>query len=159
LAIPNDRLVWRRNQYRSDTIRNNIVRREFGSGISTDVDVMARIGLLLLRDGRWRNTQILRRDDVDRGTTHRPWLSRLRCISSEPEPCGVPPPNQGYGFLFWTNTDGHYAGMPRDAFFSYGLNDSFILVIPTLGIVVARAGPPWRAEIDEFFNLVGRAVR
>ena len=130
LGIPADRLNWRRNLYRSDHLRG-IVRREFGSGISTDVDVMARIGLLLLRDGRWKNTQILLADDVDRATTHRPWLSGLRCI--DVEPCEGPLPTEGYGFLFWTNTDGQYPSMPRDAFFSYGLYDSFILVMPHAG--------------------------
>jgi CubicO group peptidase (beta-lactamase class C family) len=159
MGIPDDRLAWRRNKYRSDTLRNNVVRREFGSGISTDVDVMARIGVMLLRGGRWQSTQILTREDVARATTHRPWLSSVRCISTSEEPCGVPPPNDGYGFLFWTNTDGQYAEMPRDAFFSYGLYDSFILVLPSLGIVVARAGPSWRGNNATFFNMVGGAVR
>ena len=103
MGIPGDRLSWRSNKYRSATLRG-IVRREFGSGISTDVDLMARIGLLLLRDGRWNNTQILLPDDVNRATTHRPWLARLRCVDDEP--CSDPPPNRSYGFLFWTNADG-----------------------------------------------------
>ena len=157
MGIPADRLNWRRNNYRSDLLRG-IVRREFGSGISTDVDVMARIGLLLLRDGRWNNTQILLADDVDRATTHRPWLSGLPCI--DVEPCEAPLPTEGYGFLFWTNTDGQYTDMPRNAFFAYGLYDSFILVIPSLGIVVARAGPPWGSDpIATFYALVAGAVK
>jgi hypothetical protein len=39
------------------------------------------------------------------------------------------------------------AGVPRDAFWSWGLYDSFIVVIPSLDLVVARAGQSWkRAE-------------
>ena len=36
-----------------------IKRREFGSGISANVDAMARIGYLYLRRGRWRGRQII----------------------------------------------------------------------------------------------------
>ena len=75
LGIANDRLVWRTNRYRSANLRG-VMRREFGSGISTDVDVMARIGLMLMRDGQWNNKQILRAEDVERASTHREWLSR-----------------------------------------------------------------------------------
>ena len=78
LGISNDRLNWRTNRYRSGSLRG-ITRREFGSGISTDVDVMARIGVMLLRDGRWNNRQILRAEDVERASTHRDWLARLPC--------------------------------------------------------------------------------
>jgi CubicO group peptidase (beta-lactamase class C family) len=156
MGIPGDRLNWRLNQYRSVFLRGK-VRREFGSGISTDVDVMARIGLMLLRDGWWKNSRILMKEDVDRATTHRNWLSELPCIDSER--CDPPPPTDSYGFLFWTNNAGEHAGIPRDAFYSYGLHDSFILVIPKLGIVVARAGPEWRDPSTTFFRLVAGAVR
>ncbi|MEZ5363827.1 MAG: hypothetical protein R2748_16180 [Bryobacterales bacterium] len=42
--------------------------------------------------------------------------------------------------LWWTNGDGAIKGVPRDAFWSMGLYDSLILVMPSLDIVVARAG-------------------
>ena len=51
------------------------------------------------------------------------------------------------------------SGVPRDAFWSLGLGDSFILVIPSLGIVVARAGPGWRDPISTFHALVAGAVK
>ena len=157
MGIANDRLSWRRNLYRSDRLRG-IVRREFGSGISTDVDVLARIGLMLLRDGRWKTTQILRAVDVERATTHRPRLSGLRCLDDEDGPCEAPLPNHGYGFLFWTNSDGEFQGVPRGAFYSYGLHDSFVLVIPSLGLIAARAGPAWGNSRATFFGLVAGAI-
>ena len=49
---PND-LTWRNNAYRPREI-DGIKRREFGSGISANVDAMARLGYLYLRGGRWQ---------------------------------------------------------------------------------------------------------
>jgi CubicO group peptidase (beta-lactamase class C family) len=153
MGIPNDRLQWRQNQYRSHLLRG-IERREFGSGISTDVDVMARIGLMLLRDGLWKDTRILLADDVNRATSHRPWLSDLRCIDDIA--CGSYPGNHGYGFLFWSNEASEFLGVGRKAFYAYGLYDSFILVMPSLGIVTARAGPSYSDSIGTYFALVAR---
>src|SRR5687767_2341520 len=43
--------------------------------------------------------------------------------------------------LWWNNADGTIAGLPRDAHWSWGLYDSLIVVIPSLDMVIARAGP------------------
>ena len=48
IGIKPDDLTWRKNAYRPAEIEG-IPRREFGSGISANVDAMARIGLLYLR--------------------------------------------------------------------------------------------------------------
>jgi len=45
-----------------------------------------------------------------------------------------------YGLLWWNNADGTMAKVPRDAYWSWGLYDSLIVVIPSLDIVAARAG-------------------
>jgi CubicO group peptidase (beta-lactamase class C family) len=42
--------------------------------------------------------------------------------------------------LWWNNADGALENVPKDAYWSWGLYDSFIIVIPSLDIVVARAG-------------------
>jgi hypothetical protein len=61
---------------------------------------------------------------------------------------------------FWTNADGHVPGRPRDANWAAGQGTSFILVIPSLDIVAARAGPEWAAgEAEHYASLVARAVR
>jgi len=64
LGIGRDDLVWRRNQYRPATLAG-VARREFGAGISANVEAMARLGLLLLRGGRWRETQLIPREFVE----------------------------------------------------------------------------------------------
>jgi CubicO group peptidase (beta-lactamase class C family) len=45
-----------------------------------------------------------------------------------------------YGLLWWNNSDGSLADVPKDAYWSWGLYDSFIIVIPSLDLVIARAG-------------------
>ncbi len=139
LGITHDDLTWRKNAYRPATIEG-IPRREFGSGISANVDAMARIGYLYLRSGRWRDRQILAPEFTDIART------------TLPEVVGLPvdlPDEYGdasnhYGLLWWNNADGTLPGVPRDAFWSWGLYDSLIVVIPSLDLVAARAGQSWK---------------
>ena len=137
LGITRDDLVWRNNSYRPKEI-DGIVRREFGSGISANVDAMARIGLLYLRGGSWKGSRILPEGFVAEASTTVPSVVGL------PE---VDPQNYGnasdhYGLLWWNNADATLKNVPRDAFWSWGLYDSLIVVIPSLDlVVVARADP------------------
>jgi CubicO group peptidase (beta-lactamase class C family) len=155
MGIGHDQLVWRRNRYRPPRLRG-IERREFGSGIWTSVDVMARLGLMLLRDGRWGTTQILPTSYPDLAGAHQGWLSSLPCVDEQ----RCPGPNRHYGLLFWNNADGAMPGVPRDAYRAAGLHTSFILVIPSLDLVVARAGPGWRGRnvVSTFFAKVAAAA-
>ena len=140
LGITAKDLTWRRNAYRPAKIKG-ITRREFGSGISANVDAMARIGLLYLRGGRWGRKQILPKSFVDLiGKTPR----ELRGLSVVGKIGATPLASNHYGLLWWNNADGALAGVPRDAFWSWGLYDSHIVVIPSLDVVVARAGRAWR---------------
>jgi hypothetical protein len=141
LGIERTDLVWRNNSYRDKEIEG-IARREFGSGISANVDAMARFGLLYLRDGVWNGERILPEDFVKQaGTT-------VTAVVGLPE---VDPENYGnasdhYGLLWWNNADGTLQNVPRDAYWTWGLYDSLIVVIPSLDIVVARAGQSWKRE-------------
>jgi len=64
IGIKPEDLVWRTNAYRPREI-DGIPRREFGSGVSANVDAMARIGYLYLRRGAWRGTRILPESFID----------------------------------------------------------------------------------------------
>jgi CubicO group peptidase (beta-lactamase class C family) len=137
---------------------NGIERREFGSGISTNVDVMARLGLMLLRQGAWRTHRIVRTEFVREAGSHARALDAVKCL--DPELCKVNPRSKQYGLLFWTNADGHIPDLPRDAYWAAGQGTSFILVIPSLDIVAARAGPAWaEGEAERYAGLVARAAR
>lgn len=138
LGIGRADLVWRRNQYRPDLL-DGIRRREFGAGISANVDAMARFGLLWLRQGEWNGVQILPRDFVDQARTT---VSGVRGLAvRKPEEYGRA--SDHYGLLWWNNADGTLEGVPRDTYWSWGLYDSLIVVMPSLDMVVARAGQSW----------------
>jgi CubicO group peptidase (beta-lactamase class C family) len=42
--------------------------------------------------------------------------------------------------LWWTNKSGEMPGVPRDAYWAWGLGDNLIVVIPSLDVVIARTG-------------------
>jgi len=133
-------LKWRDNMYRSDLI-NGIKNREFASGISADVEAMARIGYLLLRRGQWEGQEIIPPSYVETAVSPIPEFSALTSLSPK-----FPNAPKHYGLFVWNNADGIMPNIPRDAFMAWGLNESFIIVIPSLDIVVSRAGSGWRQD-------------
>ena len=97
-------------------------------------------------------------DYVAEAGTHADWLDGVRCL--DPDLCDTNPRSKQYGLLFWTNADGHIPVLPRDAYWAAGQGTSFILVIPSLDIVAARAGPGWKdGEAEHYASLVAGAVR
>jgi CubicO group peptidase (beta-lactamase class C family) len=161
MGIPNYRLVWRDNMYRAKSLRG-FARREFGSGISTTVDVMARLALMMLRDGRWQNTRILPAGFPGSVGKSQNGLAGLPCRDPDPKKC--PGANRRYGLLFWNNADGSIPDLPRDAYWAAGQGTSFFLMIPSLDMVAARAGQEWPSSSPServtapFFSLLARAA-
>jgi CubicO group peptidase (beta-lactamase class C family) len=152
---------WRNHAYRPHEIAG-VKRREFGSGFSAHVQAMARLGYLYLREGRWQDRQILPAEFV-RLVRHP--ASEIAGLASFDDPTHAHAPAH-YSLLWWNNGDGTIPGLPRDAFWSWGLYDSLILVVPSLDLVVARAGGSWKrtasAEYDvlrPFFEPIAAATR
>src|SRR5688572_15352506 len=135
LGITRDDLSWRQNAYRPPAI-NGIPRREFGSGIHANVDAMARIGFLYARAGRIGGRQILPLSFVAAARAPIPEVQGLAVI----KPAEYPGACNHYDYLWWNNGDGSLENAPRDTYWSWGLYDSLIIVIPSLDLVVARAG-------------------
>jgi CubicO group peptidase (beta-lactamase class C family) len=81
----------------------------------------ARVGRLMLRGGDWQGKQLISQEAVAAVTTD----------------AGTPG-NGGIGW--WTNSDGKYPKMPRDAFFGAGAGHQILLVIPSLNLIVVRNG-------------------
>ena len=133
LGIQRADFVWRKNQYRPHEIEG-IVRREFGSGVSANVNALARLGLLYLRGGEWSGKRILPAEYVAEAGKPAALVQGLKVAAGDPH-AGA---SSHYGFLFWNNGDGTLKNVPRDAFWSWGLYDSFFFVIPSLDLVVAR---------------------
>lgn len=141
LGIRRADLVWRRNQYRPALI-DGIARREFGAGISANVDAMARTGLLMLRGGRWREAQLIPREYAEMAPQPVAKFADIPVHANSLKESGPNAPKH-YGLLWWNNADGTLAAVPRDAYWSWGLYDSVILVVPSLELVVARTGKSW----------------
>jgi CubicO group peptidase (beta-lactamase class C family) len=135
IGIDKKDLTWRANAYRPKDI-NGIPRREFGSGIHANVNAMARIGYLYLRQGRWRDEQIIPASFVDMARKVPGAVGGLPVVKKE----SYFNASDHYGLLWWNNADGTMVNVPRDAYWSWGLYDSLIVVIPSLDIVAARAG-------------------
>jgi CubicO group peptidase (beta-lactamase class C family) len=161
LGIGRDDLRWRANAYRPSEIQG-VARREFGSGIFANVDAMARIGSLYLHNGRWKDSQIIPSYFVDAVRTVPYGVKNLPVV--KPDEYGNA--SDHYGLLWWNNADGTMKDVPRDAYWSWGLYDSLILVIPSLDIVAARAGKSLSttrdahyAPIEPFFTAIAMSVR
>ncbi len=142
LGITRNDLRWRKNQYRDHELEG-IVRREFGSGIHANVDAMARIGLLYLREGEWDGQRILPVEFVRQVSTTLPEVVGL---PGHEQDASHPQASRHYGLLWWNNADGTLEDVPRDAYWSWGLYDSLIVVIPSLDMVVSRAGEGWKRD-------------
>ncbi len=143
IGITKNDLHWRKNQYRDATI-DQYVRCEFGSGVHANVDAMARIGLLYLNGGSWRDRSLLSRSFVDAVRRPDPGLANLQEWDD-----GHGDAARHYGLLWWNNADRTLTDVPEDAYWSWGLYDSLIVVIPSLDIVVARAGASWKRRPTE----------
>jgi CubicO group peptidase (beta-lactamase class C family) len=148
LGIPPKELSWRKNQARPKIRR--IMNREFGSGISASVNALARIGYLYLREGRWRGEQLIPESFVTDARHPQPSVVGL----PEMFPAEYGNASDHYGLLWWNNWAGTLKNVPRDAYWSWGLGDSLIIVIPSLDIVVARAGDGWRPDWNPDYQVL-----
>lgn len=145
---PSD-IVWRENAYRPKDL-NGVKRREFGSGFSANVQALARIGYLYLNRGRWRDTQIIPADFV--ALASRPAKENFGLAEYDDSHGNA---SEHYSLLWWDNGDGTLPGLPKDAFWSWGLYESLIVVIPSLDIVIARAGPKgWDRSGTEHYDVL-----
>src|SRR5688572_515713 len=96
---------------------------------------MARIGLLMLRNGQWNGKQIVPRDWVAKSTSAITPVSQLN-------PSRVRRGRAGYGYLWWV-WDGPWNTGPYEGTYSgFGAVGQFITIIPKLDLVVAHKTIP-----------------
>ena len=160
IGIPTTELNWRSNIYRDDYIQG-IKNREFGAGISTTVNGLARLGYLYLRQGKWINTQIIPSTFVD--------AARVNQAGSVPiyaNRTGYTNASKHYGLLWWNNADKAMPNVPADTYWSWGLYESLTVVIPSLDIVASRLGQSFPAapnsdpfnSIEQFIEPIALSV-
>jgi CubicO group peptidase (beta-lactamase class C family) len=91
----------------------------------------ARVGQLMLHHGRWNGRQL-----VDAR-----WVDKMIVYA------GMPVANRSHatsdaasGLGWWTNYDGVWPAVPRDAFAGAGAGHQVLVVIPSLDLVIVRNG-------------------
>lgn len=82
---------------------------------------VARVARLMLRKGNWDGKQLLSEDAV-------------RLVTTD---AGTP----GHGGMgWWSNNEGKYPKLPRDAFWGAGAGHQVVLVVPSLNLIAVRNG-------------------
>ena len=92
---------------------------------------VARVGRLMLRKGEWNRRQL-----VDPA-----WVDRVLSYAGTPlpdRPSGNPQPASG--LCWWTNSDGVWPSLPRDAFAGAGAGNQVLLVVRCRDLIVVRNG-------------------
>jgi CubicO group peptidase (beta-lactamase class C family) len=90
----------------------------------------ARIGRLVLREGDWDGKRLLSK-------------AAVRDMTQD---AGLP--GRG-GMGWWTNKDGRYRNLPKDAVWGAGAGDQVLLVIPSLNLIMVRNGRTLEPGPDE----------
>jgi CubicO group peptidase (beta-lactamase class C family) len=134
IGIAGTELTWRANKYRPTTLRG-LARREFGAGLYITARAFARIGLLLLRNGQWRGTQLVSSSYLSQAEHSRPELANVLDFNTK-----QPSDLRHYNMYFENNDDGSYPNLPPDVFFFWGKYNNHVFVVPSLDLVVVRIG-------------------
>jgi CubicO group peptidase (beta-lactamase class C family) len=110
----------------------------WGGGVSIGSRDQARVGQLMLEDGKANGKQVISAE----------WMARMRA------PCAIAP---FYGYLTWLNHDRSiFPSVPASSRFGIGAGTSFTWIEPERRMVLAVR---WidAAHADEFFRLVLQA--
>jgi len=100
-------------------------------GGSYTARAVARVGRLMLNQGTWEGRRLVSRRSVEQAVAYAgtPLPSRAQ---------GHPEPSAGLGW--WTNHDGIWNQVPRDAFGGAGAGNQVLLVVPSLDMILVRNG-------------------
>lgn len=114
-------MEWGRWGYATHRPAGDLPHTPGEGGIALHSTDALRFGLLLLRQGRWRNQQLVPAQYVE--------------LCSRPSPFN---PHSPFSLMFEVNADCHVAGAPRDTFFKSGAGGFGLYVIPSLDMVVYK---------------------
>jgi CubicO group peptidase (beta-lactamase class C family) len=111
---------------------------------------MARVGYLMLRNGRWLDRQIVPADWVAQSTRAITPVSAMNPVQRRDGPFG-------YGYLWWVFDAPGLAPEYEGAFTALGAYGQHILVMPALDLVVAHKTEPGRnrsVSHEQFLEVV-----
>lgn len=115
------------------------------SQVWTTARDLGRLGMLYLNNGVWEGERLL-------PETWREYVS----TPSGPQPQGR---NVGYGAQFWLFNQS--TGIPKDAFAGFGNRGQFLVIIPSMQLVIVRRGYDTRKtrfDIEAFTRSVVEAI-
>lgn len=116
----------------------------------------ARVGQLMLQRGEWRGARLVSPEWVDR-------VTRYAGAPLPNRPANNPQP--GCGLAWYTNFDGVWPRVPRDAFAGAGAGNQVMLVVPSLDMIIVRNGQQimnegfWLGVVNYLFNPVMEALQ
>lgn len=116
---------------------------------------MARLGLLMLREGRWGDAQVIPREWVRAST-------RAVTRAADMNPASLRGGPFGYGYLWWVFDDPELGPAYRGGYAAMGAYGQYVAVLPALDLVVAhktRPGQGREVSIREFLELLDALVR
>ena len=120
----------------------NLVANWGGGGYTARA--VARVGRLMLRKGNWQGRQLVDSRWVDEVTKYAgtPLPDRVSRASSPRFESGTPSthPAPASGLGWWTNFDGVWPKVPRDAFAGAGAGNQVLLVVPSMDLIIVRNG-------------------
>lgn len=111
-----------------------------GGGFRASARDLARIGLLFLREGRWRDRKLipawyvreLYKCQIPKGALYNAWESGKRKL----EYSLILKDNYSYGW--WNNAGRQFPELPTELIYAWGANGNNIIVIPRYDLVVAK---------------------
>jgi len=96
---------------------------------------MARVGLLVLREGTWGDRQVIPREWVRRATS----LVTPHRDTNAAFPDSPPSVDRwGYGYLFWVWDADNPSDLLKGAYTAWGVGGQYITVVPRLDMVIAH---------------------
>ncbi|HEY4050499.1 MAG TPA: serine hydrolase, partial [Acidobacteriaceae bacterium] len=114
-------MEWGRWGYATHRSNGDLPHTPGEGGIALHSTDALRFGYLLLRQGRWKNQQLVPAQYIQ--------------LCSRPSPFN---PHSPFSLMFEVNADCHVAGAPRDTFFKSGAGGFGLYVIPSLDMVVYK---------------------
>jgi CubicO group peptidase (beta-lactamase class C family) len=109
-----------------------------GGGLFINTSDMARFGLLFLRNGKWKNQQLISER----------WLSMAQQPSK---------PNPEYGYLWWLNATNKWKNVPQSVYWAVGYGGNYIIIDQQHDLVVVAR---WidDTKIGDMMGLLVKAI-
>lgn len=120
-------------------------------GASFTAEAVARIGMLMLHKGNWQGKQIIDSSSVEKVIRY--WGTALPYPAPEDDILrgyyrtsnnSQPATTPGW----YSNQDGVWGNVPRDAFAGAGAGGQYLMVIPSFEMVIVRMGDDLNKESD-----------